>query len=146
MSCTQAPLATKEELAAAHDAGYVTRVFEGRLGEKEMRSIGFPWSQGLLSRSRASAGGTLAAMRALLEWKLRITANIAGTAALAADARATSLTLCKACSHQHSGPCRHLSLSCASRHRHFVCGCCKKVYSAPANLLHVRGVSLYCTS
>lgn len=71
-------MAGREELLAAHDQGYVDRVFGGRLSEQEMRSIGFPWSQGLLSRSRASAGGTLAAMRALLTWKLRITANIAG--------------------------------------------------------------------
>jgi hypothetical protein len=33
---------------------------------------------GQVGRSRASAGGTLAATRALLEWNLRITANIAG--------------------------------------------------------------------
>ena len=43
-----------------------------------MRTIGFPWSEGLVRRSRASAGGTLAATRALFEWDLRITANIAG--------------------------------------------------------------------
>lgn len=43
-----------------------------------MRSIGFPWSEGLVRRARASAGGTLAATRALLEWQLPITANIAG--------------------------------------------------------------------
>jgi len=74
----QAPQATKEELALAHDPGYVQRFIEGQLNPKEMRSIGFPWSEGLVRRARASAGGTLAATRALLEWQLRVTANIAG--------------------------------------------------------------------
>ena len=74
----QAPQATAEELARAHDPGYVARVFAGELNEKEVRSIGFPWSQGLVRRSRASAGGTLAATRALLEWHLPFAANIAG--------------------------------------------------------------------
>ena len=74
----QAPQASKEELAGAHCIGYVERFLRGELNDKEMRSIGFPWSEGLVRRSRASAGGTLAATRALLEWNLRITANIAG--------------------------------------------------------------------
>ncbi|BDA46406.1 Histone deacetylase 11 [Coccomyxa sp. Obi] len=74
----EAPLATEEELALAHDPSYVQRFFSGQLDPKEMRSIGFPWSQGLVSRARASAGGTLAATRALLEWHLPLTANIAG--------------------------------------------------------------------
>ena len=80
-TCMQAPQATAEELARAHDPGYVARVFAGELSEKEMRSIGFPWSQGLVGRSRASAGGTLAATRALLEWHLPFAANIAGALA-----------------------------------------------------------------
>ncbi|CAL8462539.1 g2072 [Coccomyxa elongata] len=74
----EAPLATEEELAPAHDPAYVQRFFDGHLNPKEMRSIGFPWSQGLVNRARASAGGTLAATRALLEWHLPFTANIAG--------------------------------------------------------------------
>ena len=78
--CTQAPLATEDELTRAHDAGYVGRFFRGELNDKELRSIGFPWSEGLVMRSRSSAGGTLAATRALLEWHLPITANIAGAA------------------------------------------------------------------
>lgn len=75
---SQAPLATEEELALAHDQSYVQHFFHGHLNPKEMRSIGFPWSQGLVNRARASAGGTLAATRALLEWHLPFTANIAG--------------------------------------------------------------------
>ena len=75
----QAPQAGLDELARAHCPAYVGRFLQGELTEKEMRTIGFPWSEGLVRRSRASAGGTLAATRALFEWNLRITANIAGT-------------------------------------------------------------------
>lgn len=78
MAPRQAPQADKGELTRAHCPAYVERFQRGELNEKEMRSIGFPWSEGLVRRSRASAGGTLAATRALLEWNLRITANIAG--------------------------------------------------------------------
>jgi len=76
----QAPFATEEELAKAHCPAYVQRFFRNELTEREVRGIGFPWSEGLVRRSRSSAGGTLAATRALLEWNLRITANIAGKA------------------------------------------------------------------
>jgi len=75
----QAPQAGLDELARAHCPAYVGRFLQGELTEKEMRSIGFPWSEGLVRRTRASAGGTLAATRALFEWNLRITANIAGS-------------------------------------------------------------------
>ena len=78
MTPHQAPQADMAELTRAHCPAYVERFLRGELNEKEMRSIGFPWSEGLVRRSRASAGGTLAATRALLEWNLRITANIAG--------------------------------------------------------------------
>ena len=78
MFSQQAPQADKAELRRAHCPAHVERFLRGELKEKEMRSIGFPWSEGLVRRSRASAGGTLAATRALLEWNLRITANIAG--------------------------------------------------------------------
>ena len=78
MAPHQAPQADKDELTRAHCPAYVERFLRGELNEKEMRSIGFPWSEGLVRRSRASAGGTLAATRALLDWNLRITANIAG--------------------------------------------------------------------
>ena len=77
-----APQAGESELPRAHCPAYVNRFLLGELTEKEMRTIGFPWSEGLVRRSRASAGGTLAATRALFEWDLRITANIAGMPAL----------------------------------------------------------------
>ena len=69
MAPHQAPQADKDELTRAHCPAYVERFLRGELNEKEMRSISFPWSEGLVRRSRA---------RALLDWNLRITANIAG--------------------------------------------------------------------
>ena len=45
---------------------------------QEVRGIGFPWSPKLVQRSNCSCGGTLAATRALLEWNLGITCNLAG--------------------------------------------------------------------
>jgi acetoin utilization deacetylase AcuC-like enzyme len=68
--------ATKEQLTLVHDLDYVQRVFQGRLTEKEIRRIGFPWSPGLVERSRRSVGGTIAACRSALQDS--ISANLAG--------------------------------------------------------------------
>jgi acetoin utilization deacetylase AcuC-like enzyme len=57
------PLATPEEIELAHDPAYVRRFLEGRLSTQEIRRIGFPWSEALVKRTLASAGGTLAAAR-----------------------------------------------------------------------------------
>jgi acetoin utilization deacetylase AcuC-like enzyme len=68
--------ATDEELARAHDREYIERVSCGRLSEKEQKAIGFPWSEGMVERSRRSAGATLGACRAALEDG--VAANLAG--------------------------------------------------------------------
>ncbi len=70
------PAATDEELTRAHDAGYVRRVKEGTLSRQEIRQIGFPWSPGLVERSRRSVGSTLAACRSALACGLGV--NLAG--------------------------------------------------------------------
>ncbi len=54
---------SRELLHHAHTSDYVTACFEGTLDEAAQRRIGFPWSEGLLSRSLASTGGTLSAAR-----------------------------------------------------------------------------------
>ena len=46
---------------------YLHRVSNGLLSDREMRKIGFPWSQQMVERSRRSSGATLAACRAALE-------------------------------------------------------------------------------
>lgn len=57
-----------QELATVHTQEYLRRVATGALTPQEVRRMGFPWSPGLVERSRRSVGGTLAAgRRALLE-------------------------------------------------------------------------------
>lgn len=67
---------SQEGLLAAHSDAYVAAVFAGQLDAAEQRRLGFPWSEGLVLRSRASVGGTLAAAR----WALAhgIGGNLAG--------------------------------------------------------------------
>ena len=60
------PAATDEELANAHDRGYIDAVTAGTIDARAMRRIGFPWSPAMVERSRRSAGATLAACRSAL--------------------------------------------------------------------------------
>lgn len=54
-------------VALAHDPSYVEQFLSGTLPASMMRRIGFPWSEGLVRRTLASAGGTLAATRDALD-------------------------------------------------------------------------------
>jgi acetoin utilization deacetylase AcuC-like enzyme len=56
-----APLVSEAVISLAHDPGYVRSFVEGTLDPSRMRRIGFPWSEALVRRTLASAGGTLAA-------------------------------------------------------------------------------------
>src|SRR5918994_6417350 len=67
---------TDEEILRAHDPGYLEKVVSGKLTDKEMRRIGFPWSERMVERSRRASGGTLGACRAALDEGLA--ANLAG--------------------------------------------------------------------
>jgi acetoin utilization deacetylase AcuC-like enzyme len=71
-----APPAKDEEILRVHLADYWEKVISGTLSEKEIRRIGFPWSPGLVERTRRSVGGTLAACRAALQEGFA--ANLAG--------------------------------------------------------------------
>ncbi|GAC1346970.1 MAG: histone deacetylase [Myxococcales bacterium] len=62
----EAPLAAPEELSLAHTPAYLDSMERGTLTAAEVRKLGFPWSERLVLRSRASVGGTLAAARAAL--------------------------------------------------------------------------------
>jgi acetoin utilization deacetylase AcuC-like enzyme len=64
------------EILGSHDEGYLRRVVSGRLTAKEMRRIGFPWSERMVERSRRASGGTLGACLAALEDGFA--ANLAG--------------------------------------------------------------------
>lgn len=72
----ESPLAERSVLELVHTAEYLGRLFSGALTEREVRRLGFPWSEELLVRSRASVGGTWAAAR----WALAhgIGGNLAG--------------------------------------------------------------------
>lgn len=58
--------ASDEQLLLAHTSQYLHKVKNGRLQRKEIRRIGFPWSEGMVERSRRSVGATIAAARSAL--------------------------------------------------------------------------------
>lgn len=62
-----APLASPDTITLAHDPEYVAAFTEGSLSDKAIRRIGFPWSQGLVTRTLCSVGATLAATREAIE-------------------------------------------------------------------------------
>jgi acetoin utilization deacetylase AcuC-like enzyme len=64
------------EILRSHSQAYLRRVVCGTLTEKEMRRIGFPWSERMVERSRRASGGTLGACLAALEEG--VAANLAG--------------------------------------------------------------------
>jgi acetoin utilization deacetylase AcuC-like enzyme len=63
----QASAAPREAIELAHDPEYVRRFLDGTLDPAIVRRIGFPWSEGLVRRTLASAGGTLAATEDAME-------------------------------------------------------------------------------
>ncbi len=67
---------SREDLERVHTARYLDALWTGTLSEAEIRRLGFPWSEDLLVRSRASVGGTVGAARAALEDG--ISGNLAG--------------------------------------------------------------------
>ena len=69
--------ASDEELARAHDPDYIRQVCCGQLSEKAQKAIGFPWSAGMVERSRRSAGATICACRSALS-NGGVAANLAG--------------------------------------------------------------------
>jgi len=67
---------TDEQILRAHHPDYLRRVVSGRLTDKEIRRIGFPWSERMVERSRRASGGTVGACLAALEEGYA--ANLAG--------------------------------------------------------------------
>jgi acetoin utilization deacetylase AcuC-like enzyme len=59
--------ASFEDVTAVHDASYAARVRDGTLDAREVRRLGFPWSEALVTRAVRSVGGTLTAMAWALE-------------------------------------------------------------------------------
>jgi acetoin utilization deacetylase AcuC-like enzyme len=56
----QAGFASPDVIRLAHDPVYVDRFLDGTLDRSIIRRIGFPWSEGLVRRTLASVGGSLA--------------------------------------------------------------------------------------
>jgi acetoin utilization deacetylase AcuC-like enzyme len=67
---------TDEEILRAHTPDYLGRVVSGALTNKEVRRIGFPWSERMVERSRRASGGTLGACLAAIDEGFA--ANLAG--------------------------------------------------------------------
>lgn len=61
------PQASLLELASTHCPRYVDRFLTGEMTEAENRRVGFPWSLSSVQRSTSSVGGTVSAMRTILE-------------------------------------------------------------------------------
>jgi len=61
-----APLADVQTIEAVHEREYVEAFMRGTLSAAAIRKIGFPWSEGLVKRTLASVGSTLAATREAL--------------------------------------------------------------------------------
>ncbi len=63
----EAPLVSEQDVLRVHSEDYVQGFLQGTLPAAVIRRIGFPWSPGLVKRTLASTGGTLAATRTALE-------------------------------------------------------------------------------
>ncbi|MFY9138413.1 histone deacetylase [Zwartia sp.] len=72
----EAPAATDTQLLLAHDPVYVQKVVNGTLDSKEQREIGFPWTPGMVERSRRSVGATIAACESAMKEGMAV--NLAG--------------------------------------------------------------------
>jgi acetoin utilization deacetylase AcuC-like enzyme len=72
----EAPPASWDDLRLVHSPEYVDAVATGTLPREAQRRIGFPWSEGMVERSRRSVGATIAAARAAHAEGLA--ANLAG--------------------------------------------------------------------
>lgn len=76
IQCHEAPFIPDDILALVHHQDYIDRVSGGTLSSAEQRAIGFPWSAQMVERSRRSAGATIAACRAALQYGVAV--NLAG--------------------------------------------------------------------
>ncbi len=70
--------ASDGELALVHAPHYIQSVVEGALSEAAQKEIGFPWTPGMVERSRRSAGATVMAARTALFDGQGVAANLAG--------------------------------------------------------------------
>ncbi|MEM8772218.1 MAG: histone deacetylase [Pseudomonadota bacterium] len=62
----RSPLVCDSDLARAHSPDYIAAIDTGSIDAAAMRRIGFPWSEHVALRARATMGGAVAAARAAL--------------------------------------------------------------------------------
>lgn len=67
---------SKEQLCSIHQTEYVEQFICGALSDKEMKRIGFPWSQQFVNRTLTAIGGTLLAAELATERGIAI--NLTG--------------------------------------------------------------------
>lgn len=72
----EAPFAHVEDILRVHDEKYYHAIEFGTLEPREQRKIGFPWSEVMLKRSRASVGGFIKAVDHALEFG--VSGNLSG--------------------------------------------------------------------
>lgn len=72
----ESPPIERRDVCRVHSYRFHDAFLNGELGRREMRRIGFPWSEGLVGRIRTTVGGTLAAARTALDEG--ISSNLAG--------------------------------------------------------------------
>ena len=65
-----------EDVHRVHDPEYIARLVSGTMPAAEQRTLGFPWSEGLVERSFRASGGTLEAADHAL--RAGIAMNLAG--------------------------------------------------------------------
>jgi acetoin utilization deacetylase AcuC-like enzyme len=68
--------APETDVRRVHTAEYLARLFGGTMPAPEQRTLGFPWSPGLVERSLRAAGGTLEAADHALSFGVAM--NLAG--------------------------------------------------------------------
>lgn len=68
--------ATVEDVLLVHTEDYISRLCNGQLMPKEIRRLGLPWSESLVTRSFYATGGTIAAAHTALD--CGYSSNLAG--------------------------------------------------------------------
>jgi acetoin utilization deacetylase AcuC-like enzyme len=63
LTLLEAPSVSDTDLLLVHDPSYLNAVVSGTLTPQAEREIGFPWTPGMVERSRRSVGATVAAAR-----------------------------------------------------------------------------------
>lgn len=70
------PRAAIQDVSLVHDPGYLDRLVNGTLSAKEVRKLGLPWTESLVTRSFTAISGTIEGAKKALEFG--VASNLAG--------------------------------------------------------------------